>query len=433
MSSVTPLVQSPISRRSFLKSSLAGTSMAALAARGAFAAPGSGLNPTILLLSGGQTANIGDVAHAPGMLRQLELSIPNANVILWKISPLDGGVEPMLRRNFPKLRIAETPEGPTLEEAFREADFMLRGSGPSFMSQSLVKWRKKTGKPYGAIGCTYSPLEASEEERDVMSHASFLFTRETESLKNLKTVGIDCPIMEFAPDTTFAFHLQNEAAAEEFLRQNGLEEGKFICVVPRLRVTPYYKIYPKQKGWTAERREEVDTLNAKWAEPDHAKAREAMIRWVRETGNKVLVCPEMSYQLDIMDELLINPLPDDVKKNVVKRSTYWLPDEAASTYKRACCVLSFECHSPIISLTVGTPTFYLRQPQDTIKGQMYYDIGLPKWVFEIEETNGGQIADRLMEVAGDKAAAQAYAHAAMQKATNRLEASMSALSQALKS
>ena len=41
--------------------------------------------------------------------------------------------------------------------------------------------------------------------------------------------------------------------------------------------------------------------------------------WVRETGNKVLICPEMTYQVDIMDELLIDPLPDDVKRNVVKR------------------------------------------------------------------------------------------------------------------
>ena len=41
--------------------------------------------------------------------------------------------------------------------------------------------------------------------------------------------------------------------------------------------------------------------------------------------------------------------------------------------------------------------FYLRQPEDTIKGQMYYDLGLADWVFEIEETEGKQIADTLME------------------------------------
>ncbi len=54
-------------------------------------------------------------------------------------------------------------------------------------------------------------------------------------------------------------------------------------------------------------------------------------------------------------------------------------------------MLSFECHSPIISLTNGTPAFYLRQPEDTIKGQMYYDLGLSDWVFEIEEVDGSDI------------------------------------------
>jgi polysaccharide pyruvyl transferase WcaK-like protein len=122
-----------------------------------------------------------------------------------------------------------------------------------------------------------------------------------------------------------------------------------------------------------------------------------MIAWVRETGNKVLVCPEMTYQVDIMDELLINPLPDDVKPFVTKRG-YWLPDEAASIYSKAHSVISFECHSPIIAAANGTPFLYLRQPEDTIKGQMYYDLGFDDWIFEIEKTEGDQIASRLREI-----------------------------------
>ena len=119
--------------------------------------------------------------------------------------------------------------------------------------------------------------------------------------------------------------------------------------------------------------------------------------WIRETKNKVLVCPEMTYQVSIMDELLINSLPKDVKSYVVKRG-YWLPDEAASVYTKALTVLSFECHSPIIAAANGTPFFYLRQPEDTIKGQMYYDLGFSDWVFEIEQTEGRQITNRLRDV-----------------------------------
>lgn len=82
-------------------------------------------------------------------------------------------------------------------------------------------------------------------------------------------------------------------------------------MIPRLRKTPYWLI--RRKSYTEEQIAEITALNDKWKGIDHAKAREAIVRWVRETGNKVLICPEMTYQVDIMDELLIDPLPDDVK------------------------------------------------------------------------------------------------------------------------
>jgi polysaccharide pyruvyl transferase WcaK-like protein len=59
-----------------------------------------------------------------------------------------------------------------------------------------------------------------------------------------------------------------------------------------------------------------------------------------------------------------------------------------------------ECHSPIISLVSGTPAIYVRQPSDTIKGQMYYDLKLDDWIFEIDNTSGEQIAVRVMEIYG---------------------------------
>jgi hypothetical protein len=142
-----------------------------------------------------------------------------------------------------------------------------------------------------------------------------------------------------------------------------------------------------------------------------------MITWVRETGNSVLICPEMTYEVGIMDELLINPLPDDVKPFIVKRG-YWLPDEAASIYAKAHTVLSFECHSPIIAAANGTPCFYLRQPEDTIKGQMYYDLGFNDWVFEMDQTTGKQIADRLREVWKDYGKAKLKLKVSMDQVAN---------------
>ena len=58
-----------------------------------------------------------------------------------------------------------------------------------------------------------------------------------------------------------------------------------------------------------------------------------------------------------------------------------------------------------MALHNGTPMFYLRQPQDTIKGQMFYDLRFSDWVFEIEESTGKDISDQLRKVRTDYPAA----------------------------
>jgi hypothetical protein len=99
----------------------------------------------------------------------------------------------------------------------------------------------------------------------------------------------------------------------------------------------------------------------------------------------------MTYEIQLAKEQLVDRLPQDVKKNVVWRDTYWLPDEAASIYSKAQAVVSMECHSPLIALHNGTPAIYVRQPTDTCKGQMYRDFGSGEWFFEIDETSGEQL------------------------------------------
>jgi hypothetical protein len=112
-------------------------------------------------------------------------------------------------------------------------------------------------------------------------------------------------------------------------------------------------------------------------------------------------------------EELVDPMPADVKKNIVWRDTYWLPDEAASIYSKAQAVISVECHSPLIALQVGTPMFYVRQPTDTCKGQMYRDIGAHDWFFEIDETSGAELWSRLEAIHRDPAKAKAKVKAIM--------------------
>lgn len=150
--------------------------------------------------------------------------------------------------------------------------------------------------------------------------------------------------MGFAPDGTFSFDLRNDPAGDAFVKTNGLEPGRFIAVIPRLRLTPYHLI--RKTNYTEAEIQRRTGINDRHKEEDHAKLREAIIAYVRKTGGKALLCPEMTYEIDIIDPLLYDPLPADVKANIVRRKTFWLPDEAASIYRHAAAVVSSECHSP---------------------------------------------------------------------------------------
>ena len=131
-----------MNRRTFLNTTLAGA-LAGVSVLAADKRP-----PRIVLRSSWQTVNIGDIGHTPGVLALLEKHIPEAEVTLW---PMDvrNGVEEMLRRRFPKLRITKDKA-----EAFAN-DFLLHGSGPYLTAhRDVAAWRKETGKPYGVYGIT---------------------------------------------------------------------------------------------------------------------------------------------------------------------------------------------------------------------------------------------------------------------------------------
>ncbi|TDB67948.1 polysaccharide pyruvyl transferase family protein [Arundinibacter roseus] len=386
-------------------------------------------NPLIMITSGWQPVNIGDIAHTPGLIGLLKKRLPNARLILWKKSK-NQGVEDMLVKHYPGLNIihgsvnkAFESQSEEVKQAFREVDFFIHGSGPSVVAQDYLEaWHRQTGKPFGIFGVTIGNVSPSLQI--LLPQAKFIFTRETASIEVLKKAGITGEHIAFAPDATFDLEIQDKAKAQQFMDTHGLENRKFICVIPRLRVTPYYKFNANKSGWSDEYIKQVDTLNDAKKEVDHAKLREAMIAWVRTTKNKIVACPEMTYQVDIIDELLIDPLPDDVKPFVVKHD-YWYPDEAASLYAKAHTVLSFECHSPIIAAVNGTPAFYLRQPQDTIKGQMYYDLGLFDWTFEIEQSTGAQITEQLMRIHSDYPASLANVKKSLAKVQKQYDLAFS--------
>ena len=244
----------------------------------------------------------------------------------------------------------------------------------------------------------------AKDLRYVIDASAFFFCRDTITRDYLKAQGVKTPVLEFGPDAQLGMTLRDDARGLAWLDAHGLQPGRFICVIPRLRYTPYHRIRSNAKASPDDAAK--DAINARTVDADHAKLRDLIVAYVRATGNRVVACAEMTYQVALAREQLVDPLPADVKSRVVWRDTYWLPDEAASIYARAQAVISMECHSPLIALRNGTPAFYLRQPTDTCKGQMYRDIGADDWFFEIDETSGPQLWARLEAIHRDPAAAR---------------------------
>ncbi len=369
----------------------------------------------ILLCTGIQYANIGDVGHVTGILTLLRQHLPDLKVTLCTTIDVES-YHDLLRRNWPELRIVHT-ERPKpgagvqslprdVRDAAQNADFIISGHSMGRITRCLTDAYQR---PYGFVGVAVDKPPSGQDLEHV-DNASFFFPRDTASLANLKRAGARCPVMRFAPDATFGADGVNAEAAAAFLKDIGLAGKPFLCVVPRLRVTPYYRIEPRLRAnpepWPDQRIREVEALNKAHQEEDHAKVRTVMTNWVRSTGNPVLCCPEMIHNIDLFDELLLDALPPDVRPQVYKRESFWLPDEAAAVYQRAFAVLSLECHSPILAAVQGTPACYLRQPEDGIKGQMWHDLGLSDWVFEIEQSTGSQLSERLLAIYADPTAAQ---------------------------
>lgn len=363
--------------------------------------------PRILLRSSWQIVNIGDIAHTPGVLALLEKHLPEAEVRLWASGDLSDEVAAMEHRRFPKLQIVKGSIGSSgqasnaeLAEAIEWADFLLHGSGASFVAvKDVGDFVRTTGKPFGVYGITFSGANA--DQIALLSQAGFVYFRDTVSLEKAKTDGVRSPIMEFGPDGAFGCDLRNDDAAEKFLSESGLARGQFACCIPRLRYTPYWLI---KEGRAFD--EAKDARNREMEEHDHAYLRDAITAIVRETDLKVLVCPEDMTQVAVGKRLIVDRLPDDVRPRVVWRDRYWLTDEALSTYLRSAGLFGLEMHSPIMCIGNGVPAIVGRFAEQTSKGLMWRDIGLGDWLFDFDDAERmREFTPTVLRMLTDRAAA----------------------------
>jgi polysaccharide pyruvyl transferase WcaK-like protein len=382
-----------LSRRRFLESALAAAIAASLgAAEGKRA-------PRVVLRSSWQTVNIGDIAHTPGVLALLEKYFPEAEVTLWP-SSVDNGVKAMLQARFPQLQFVGP--APDVTKLYAANDFLLHGSGPSLVGEKQVAmWRKQGPKPYGVLGITQG--KPSAETAEILSGAQFVYFRDSVSLATAKAGGVNCPVMGFGPDGAFATDLRDEQKAEAFLHGWGLERDKFLCCIPRYRHTPYWRIH-KERPFDPVKQKRNDEMK----EHDHAQLRAAIVQVVMQTDLKILICPEDRTQMTLGKEVLFDPLPEEVKNRVVWRQDYWLTDEALSVYVRSAGLFGNEMHSPIMCIGNGIPAIVCRWAEQTSKGNMWKDIGLQEWLFDLDdESQLAGIIPAVLAMAKNPAAAKA--------------------------
>lgn len=263
--------------------------------------------------------------------------------------------------------------------------------------------------------------------RSLLSDARFVYFRDSVSLQLAKSSGVTCPEMAMGPDGAFAVDLRDDEKADAFLEANELTPGKFLCCIPRLRYTPYWKI--KNQPFNQERHDRNEAMK----EHDHAPLR-AAIKAVTDQGDyKVLICPEDRSQMAVGKEMLYDPLPDQTKRRVIWREDYWLTDQALSTYTRSAGLFGLEMHSPIMCIGNGVPAIVCRFAEQTSKGFMWRDIGLGDWLFDLDQEDEiERIVPAVLSLVTNPAASQAKVKTAAAKVKSLQQTMTHVLSQQLR-
>lgn len=370
-------------------------------------------SPTILLRSSWNDKNIGDIGHTPGTLRLLERHIPEARVILWHASPRPI-TEALVRKNFPKVRIVQgsfpgsAEAGGEVMDAFRQADVYIHNSGMSMnyglfnfewdgtMSNLAPMYYCIENKiPFGLYGHSFDKFAPPSQYiyRDVLSRASFIFTRDTESLKFIKDMGFKAPVMEFGPDGCFGIDVRDEAKGVAYLKKAGLEEGKFLGIILRTN-TPHLGDTGKGNLLNPEATPEKQEEDRRRLD----KVKALINHWVRTTGQQVLIAPEALKETKYGRTMLYDQLDEDIKRKVVFREEFWSADEAMSVYARAHTLFGMEPHSLIMGLALGVPILHARPVAHGRKGWMFRDIGRPEWLFDIDQAPASAMIDELTKI-----------------------------------
>jgi polysaccharide pyruvyl transferase WcaK-like protein len=418
-----------LTRRHFISTLTAALGGSALAA--------SGKPKTILLQSAWDTVNIGDIGHTPGTLRVIEQHLPEVKVIVWAMK-LDERVTNMLKTRFPKVEFLQgsltgkTESDERLRQAIGSCDLFIRNSGMG-QDTSFMEFCRKLGKPYGLYGQSYFPSmvegKGGDDRKALLNGASFIYTRETKTLDILRNAGVKTPVLEFGPDGCFGIDVRDDERGLATMKKLGLEDRKFITIQLRTNTA-------KLPGVDDNRIPKLNPLHPTLEQiaDDERRAavyRDLITQWVKKTGFKVLIAPEVKKEMEHNKRLLHDPLPEEIRKHVVNLHYFWNSDEAASVFARAHTAVCHEPHSLIIALSNGTPVIHTYSEFHSPKCWMFKDIGLPEWLLEFDSTPTAKMAETLFAIHDDYPGALAKVKKAMDFVHQRQADGMSTVKRAL--
>ncbi|MEK6794711.1 MAG: polysaccharide pyruvyl transferase family protein [Spirochaetota bacterium] len=248
-------------------------------------------------------------------------------------------------------------------------------------SMPLVLARKH-GMPYAVNGQSFEALDHPSDcfFRTLFTDAQFVSVRDPDSVDYLSGKGIGTGKLRFGPDSTFFYPGEDTAWAKRFLAVHSLADKGFISLIIRTSVQGYITVQREQSHLSL--------------------LRDFITQWVTAADMPVLLCPEVRIEIDVMRNEVYAKLPEAVRERCVFMDKFWSTAQAKAVYRASRIVVSMEMHSVILALAAGTPVLHPQFAEAGRKASMLTELGLGRWLFDIDHTTPYALFHAAMDISG---------------------------------
>lgn len=374
--------------------------------------------PHMVLRTGWQTCNIGDICFTPSMLGVLRRYFGEI-----RISCLAQATDERIRRLAERVcpdvswvqdEICSKDRAPDLRisQLLGQADFFLYNSGPLFTyrggedycynSAMPLVFCQERRIPYALYAQSFELAPPADLLlQPLFSGAKAISCRDSISLAALHKAGVASATL--APDIAFAFDRCDDRAGDAFLAAEQLRPGGFLAVCSHYALEARPGVCERGQEYAAKLCAVIET-------------------WIAQTGLPVLLYPEDEREIATNQNMLFARLSTAARRKVRQRRTFWLPDEALSVLSRARAICSLEPHGMMMALgKSGVPVLHPMVWEFGVKAQLWADIGLGEWLFDLKKTDSEKIARTLLDVHNDCDGARRRAEAARMRVHGDLD------------